>query len=162
MLAKGTGVDLLCYVPIVEIEAKAIPYLIATLVPLNPDPAWNEKCAVFWEYFRRTWLILYSPELWNIYRFRNDWDKIQNRTNNALERYNRVMNEKIPAGKPSMPKFIDGIKELSLDQLKKLEDIKQKRINPANRNEMAFYYPPSEYDRFNPNLLAEEDYENDL
>ena len=77
MLAKGTGVDLLCYVSIVEIDTKAIPYLIATLIPLNPDPALNEKCAVFWEYFRRTWLILYSPELWNIYRFRNDWEIIK-------------------------------------------------------------------------------------
>jgi hypothetical protein len=36
-----------------------------------------------------------------------------------------------------------------LDQLKKLEEIKEKRINPVNRKVMAFHYPPPEYDRFN-------------
>ena len=51
---------------------------------------------LFWEYFVKTWLETYDPELWNIERFKDNWEDIQNRTNNALERFNREMNAKLP------------------------------------------------------------------
>ena len=72
MIAKGTGVDLLCYVPITEIETKGIPYLIAKLVPNNPDQLWDQKISAFWEYFTSTWMRSYNPELWNIHRFKEN------------------------------------------------------------------------------------------
>ena len=152
MLAKGTGVDLLCYVPITEIETRGITYLIAKLVPNNPDQLWDQKISAFREYFTYTWMRSYNPELWNIHRSKEKWENIQNRTNNPLERFNRVMNYTFPTGNPSVPKFIDGIKELS-NQTVKLDDIKNKRVDPVQREEMFFYYPPRSYDIFDPSNI---------
>ena len=63
------------------------------------------------------------------------------------------MNFTFPTGNPSVPKIIDGIKELSNQTVKKLDDIKNKRVDSVQREEMFFYYPPCSYDIFDPSNI---------
>jgi hypothetical protein len=47
---------------------------------------WNQ----FWLYFKKTWMTIYSVSDWNIIALVKEDVEIRNRTNNALEGFNRV------------------------------------------------------------------------
>ncbi|GMF38992.1 unnamed protein product [Phytophthora fragariaefolia] len=51
----------------------------------------------FWESFQRTWLELYDTSVWNVAGLSNE---LVARTNNPLERFNRVLNDRFPKPRP--------------------------------------------------------------
>ncbi|KAE8979602.1 hypothetical protein PR003_g22901 [Phytophthora rubi] len=63
----------------------------------------------FWQYFANTWLVTYSPELWNIYGVQRN---IVNRTNNPLERFHRELNARMKAH-PTLKRFVRVIEEIA-------------------------------------------------
>ncbi|KAF0987991.1 LOW QUALITY PROTEIN: hypothetical protein HZS_7897 [Henneguya salminicola] len=59
----------------------------------------------FWAYFNRTWMVRFAPCLWNISA------GMMNRINNALERYNRRLNDFFANTHPNICSFVEIIKE---------------------------------------------------
>jgi hypothetical protein len=133
--------DLLCYIPPLEIISKGIPYLRATL-------EFNDQYTLlfdrFYAYMIKICTHRYNPELWNVYQFRNQWENIQNRTNNALERFNRIMNERLPKH-PNISKLVETIKKISAETVIKLDDIANKRITLVMYRPMLFLQLPDAY-----------------
>lgn len=93
-----------------------------------------------------TWLVLYDPKDWNVNAHTKD--EILCRSNNALERFNRKMNQAFPTAHPSMCQFVDTIKAISNDYIYTLDRI-AKRTMPPPHHEPATMYPiPSDYKSF--------------
>ena len=68
------------------------------------------KWIQFWEYFESFWCASADfMETWNIIDKDKSHYDLQNRTNNALERYNRTMNELFPTPHPSLLLFVQTI-----------------------------------------------------
>ena len=64
----------------------------------------------------------------------DDYD-LRNRTNNALERYNRRINSLFLTPRPSLALFVTKIEEESRAQVIRLEDIRYGRVVPQEPNE---------------------------
>ena len=56
-------------------------------------------------YFIKTWAMDYEPKFWNVHAFTKDTEKLINRTQNPVERYNRHLNEILPVH-PSVPTLV--------------------------------------------------------
>ena len=141
--------DLLCYLDTTDVIPFGIPYL------KEKYSNYAAPMEAFWSYFEKTWVTgVYDIDLWNISRFKNNFDSIQNRTNNALERYNRTMNDLFGHRTPSLPVFVDKIKEACKNILQKLEDIKNKRCNQAVRELMGYLKIPEAFYDFKARLLG--------
>ncbi|POM80397.1 Hypothetical protein PHPALM_1772 [Phytophthora palmivora] len=69
------------------------------------------KWKKFWQYFARTWLEMYPPELWNICGVQR---KIVNRTNNPLERFHRELNARSKPH-PSLKRFVRVIERIAFE-----------------------------------------------
>lgn len=93
-------VELLTLVPAHEILS-AIQY-IKTLTT-NED-----NVNMFWLYFERTWLSRFPPNVWNTFDIPES--DFKNRTNNALERYNRRLNDFFVNAHPNICSFAEIIK----------------------------------------------------
>ena len=63
------------------------------------------KCNEFHDYFNRTWLIKWSPNVWNYY------DHIGRRTTNDLENFNKQANMNFNAKNPCIFNFINFLKK---------------------------------------------------
>lgn len=83
-------IDVLTVIPISEIAEKGIPFVRSRVDESGHRGKWD----TFWRYFKRTWMHTYDPELWNVNAIVETTD-IVNRTNNALERFNRDLNESL-------------------------------------------------------------------
>ncbi|KAG2999249.1 hypothetical protein PC120_g20949 [Phytophthora cactorum] len=66
---------------------------------------WNQ----FWNYFQKTWIETFPPDLWNIYGVQRE---IVNRTNNSLERFHHEVNAR-PKRRPSLRPFFKTIEEIA-------------------------------------------------
>jgi MULE transposase domain len=77
--------DVLTLIPHDEIASKGIPYVESILE--CGESYTHEKWQEFWSYFKKTWLDLYKPTLWNVNGLLDDLHDLSNRTNNPLERY---------------------------------------------------------------------------
>ena len=143
------ALDLLCYINPDEIVKYGIPYLRQELEG-NFINEMKLKFNGFWSYFMKTWVDgLYSVDLWNIYRFKDRFDELQNRTNNPLERFNRTLKEQFIHEKhPSMAVFVDKIKKLSINIVQRLDDIKEKKEIVPQRNPMMYLEIPKSYADF--------------
>jgi hypothetical protein len=107
---KPGGIDVLTVVSKDQI-LQTISFLRNVIEGSELEPrseTWNK----FWAYFDRTWLNLYEFDVWNISEALKSGLTLTNRTNNALESHNRVVNDMFK-NKPNMHTFIEGIKELS-------------------------------------------------
>jgi hypothetical protein len=87
---------------------------------------WNS----FWKYFKRTWLVLFPPTLWNI---RNCQARIVARTNNPLERFNRELNAAFATPHPSLARFVHTIEEISRKYVGHRNDIANGRAKTATK-----------------------------
>ncbi|OWZ16290.1 hypothetical protein PHMEG_0009931 [Phytophthora megakarya] len=67
----------------------------------------------FWKYFKNIWIHKFKPEWWNINGIHED---IVNRTNNPLERYNRILNSAFSGAHPDITRFISVIEEQSREK----------------------------------------------
>lgn len=125
---------LLTVIPIPDIETRGIPYIRNSIV----EEPYQEIYASFWSYFNNTWLRgAFGPESWNLYTLlgRNDTEEILvNLTNNALERFNGVLNSSFPgAGRPPIEMFINTIRDLSISAVDNLQNIEAGRTRQPDR-----------------------------
>ena len=63
-----------------------------------------DKWINFWRYFSTTWITRFNPRLWSIHKI--DDEQISGRTNNWLERYNRILNEQFANPHPNIFTFL--------------------------------------------------------
>jgi len=133
-LAMKEGVlDVLTVIPHEEIETKGIAYVKSKIPKTN-----NKKWEQFWKYFKSTWLTRYNKEDWNINGVKN----AQNRTNNALERFNRTLNNSFSTAHPNLLNFVETIRKESFEIVKKLNLIRlEKEKLPKHRHGIANKIP---------------------
>ncbi|KAG3083689.1 hypothetical protein PI124_g19537 [Phytophthora idaei] len=81
-------IDVLTVIPIGENTEKCIPFVRSRV----NESGHRGKLDTFWRCFKRTWMLNYDPALWIIHDIAESTD-IVNHTNNALERFNRDLNE---------------------------------------------------------------------
>jgi len=123
-LLKQGVLDILCVIPPSELEHKGIPFVKHMINVEFPDMTDDEKkkWVEFWTYFNRHWMSKDVIEMWNLHLVIYDRDTgelyeelrdIQNRTNNALERYNRHLKSLFSSPHPSILKFIEVLKKES-------------------------------------------------
>ena len=129
---KRNGLDILTIVP-KKCMTDAITHLRSTFEKPDTKAKWNQ----FWNYFQKTWYNVLGTErfklkTWNIYDIVQKGVEIGNRTNNALERYNRHLNTLFTA-KPSIYHLNDTLKLESTRVKEKLDRIR-------NGNEKANDY----------------------
>ena len=96
--------DVLTVIPPNEILSRGIPYVKSIIDKELVKQVDKNKWKSFWEmYFIKFWM---SSEIfiscWNIYSEDDSHLDFQNRTNNALERYNRTLNDKFSSPHPSL------------------------------------------------------------
>ncbi|KAG3077887.1 hypothetical protein PI125_g21134 [Phytophthora idaei] len=115
-------IDVLTVIPIGEITENDIPFVRSRVDESNH----RGKCYTFWRYFKRTWMRNYDPALWNIHAIAESTD-IVNRTNNALERFKRDLNESFTMAHPSWLAFMALIKEKSKNYVVMLDGIRHHR-----------------------------------
>jgi hypothetical protein len=107
----------------------------------------KRKWKIFWEdYFEKQWIPLL--EVWSLYdpTGNNDGVKeIVNRTNNALEKYNRRFNDLFSKGTPSLAEFIGVVEEESRYYAKKLRNIRRGIERPIEYAEANIPKIPDAY-----------------
>ncbi|GMF29273.1 unnamed protein product [Phytophthora fragariaefolia] len=84
-----------------------------------------ETLREFWSYFERTWLELYSIEVWNVFGLDNE---LVARTNNLLERFNCELNSRFP-----IPTFVTVIKTISQEYVRRVADVPRGRARRIPR-----------------------------
>jgi hypothetical protein len=109
----------------------------------------------FWnDYFIKNWVEestrIYEITSWNMYHvIKLDYDTketiIVNKSNNALENYNKHLNEKCSHSHPTMNDFIKIIKEDSNNYVKKLHNIKQGKEKAPKHKAIVFPTIPEDY-----------------
>ena len=142
--------DMLCVIPRVEIEKYGIPFLRSVLEK-DADEATLEKWVIFWKYFEKQWLNKISS--WNIVEENGDYIEMINRTNNALERYNRCFNGLFPS-KPCLLVFVQILEKETCYQEDRLEEIRKWKARPKEHLEPTIPKVNPEYARFKANEEA--------
>jgi len=118
----------------------------------------------FWSYFMKTWMKkttryddksgLYLFNSWNMFHLigpsgllaedENGHDVSVNRTNNPLERFNRLMNEKIPKH-PTVQVFAECIKSICNDYVDLMRATKMKKGKKQLHAPVVLPQVPEEY-----------------
>ena len=93
---------------------------------------------IFWEKY----LIKKNIKCWNIHSDDDSHLDLQNRTNNALERYNRSFNDKFSSPHPSLLQFVTTIEEESRFQVRRLNDIRDCDMEPPKNKGSTLFEPP--------------------
>ena len=127
MMMTPNVLDILTVIPRNEIYSKGIPYVKSIINPviLDNDDDSRVKMGVFWKYFKRFWC---SDDkfiaTWNINDPQNEEHlELVNRTNNALERYNRTLNEMFSTPHPTVLNFVRTLEEESRRVVKYVENV---------------------------------------
>ena len=150
-MKKGI-LDILTIIPHDEIESKGIPYvqfLIENVIDQG-DNAIVDACKwkVFWTYFKKQWLN--KIPTWNVHAATTVKLNLNDRTNNGLERFNRVLNNTFPTPHPNVMTFVGGIESLSRDYVKKMDDIRNGRSKAPQRDACTIPDIPRKYNDFKP------------
>ena len=143
-LMKPGVLDVLTVIPADEILTKGIRFVQHKLKERfgNKD---DVKLNVFWMYFKNTWTNLFSVQFWNIH----DKNELMNRTNNALESYNRRFNDLFATAHPSLQQLIIAIQGEVKRIEAKIDDIKAGRMSSGTHKQLPLHVPTSEYESFN-------------
>jgi hypothetical protein len=100
----------------------------------------------------KVWIKEYDPELWNVCAMTSGGhrvpDELVNRTNNALERYNRELNKAFPTAHPSMMDFVSVIRSESLRTLEQYENVKSGRQKKPVHAPVTLWTIPAAYHTF--------------
>jgi hypothetical protein len=107
LIGKNGAMNILPLVPIEDIVPKAIPYIRTKVQETGHKAALDS----FWRYFVSTWMKKYSPLTWNINHIPQgrEEDIMINRTNCALERYNKTLQNAFPSPHPNIQVFVQTI-----------------------------------------------------
>jgi len=87
-------------------------------------------------------------ECWNIIDRDESHYDLQNRTNNALERYNCAINDLFPTPYPSLLLFVQTIESEAREQVQRLDDIRVGRVVPCEYMEATINEVPAIYTTF--------------
>ena len=145
--------DVLTIIPKNEIITKGIQYVreILESEDLNLSRDDLNKWHLFWEYFLSFWCSDNNwISSWNIVNEDGEFWEIQNRTNNALERYNRKMNKIFGLPHPSVALFIENIEIESRRQVIRLDDIRHECVHVGEDREATINSIPHVYTTFVP------------
>ena len=126
MMMTRNVLDILTVIPRDEIYSKGIPYVKSIILPvIIGDENEMVKMGQFWKYFKKHWCSDKKYiATWNINEPSNEgYLELINRTNNALERYNRSLNEMFPMAHPSLLAFIKVLEEESRKVVKYVMNI---------------------------------------
>ncbi|KAG2910767.1 hypothetical protein PC116_g10866 [Phytophthora cactorum] len=120
-------IDMLTVIPPADIDPAGLRYVESQVRRRCREEGVQystERWTCFWAYFRRTWLVLFAVDMWNVHEMDLD---IVSRTNNPLERFNRELNAAIPSAHPSLAAFVGTIDGLSQRYVRLLNDIINRR-----------------------------------
>jgi hypothetical protein len=117
-MQKGS-IDLLTIVKKEEVNDK-IEHFRKRFAKGETKQKWNE----FFAYFKDTWMIKYHFNLWNVSKLEGGNVRICNRTNNALESFNRSLGEQFSSPHPNILHFIAVIKKISIEYVKEIHNVK--------------------------------------
>ncbi|OWZ19629.1 hypothetical protein PHMEG_0006081, partial [Phytophthora megakarya] len=141
--AMGRGVlDLLTVLPHEQIDPRGIEHVTDRIKDLTAEREieYSErKWAAFCVYFRRTWIEMIPPKLWNV---RGIARRLINRTNNLLERYNRELDNAFTAARPNIPTFVGVLERIAHHYVTLLDDITHSRARPPPHGD---YFVPPEF-----------------
>jgi hypothetical protein len=84
----------------------------------------GQKWDAFFKYFETTWMNSYLFETWNISDQLQCGINVDNRTNNALENFNRQLNQEFPTAHPNIFHFITTIRDISSRYVQRIKDIR--------------------------------------
>ena len=147
LMDKDGLINLLPLVPIDDVS-RAIRFIRSIFPEGDSKPKFDK----FWHYFEKVWMKDYDPILWNISAMTAGGlvvpDDMINRTNNALERYNREMNKAFPTAHPTMIEFVTVIRTEALRILKLYEDIKRGRQQKPTHRPVTLWPIPDAYRTF--------------
>ncbi|ETP39006.1 hypothetical protein F442_13502 [Phytophthora nicotianae P10297] len=124
-IAMAIGVlDMLTVLPIDQIEGPGIRWVKRQNKERcreNGVTYVRSRWDIFWRYFKRTWLELYDPVLWNVHGLT---ERLVARTNNLLERFNRELNAAFSTPHPSMAMFVATIEALAREHVALLDAVR--------------------------------------
>jgi hypothetical protein len=124
------------------------------------EGSYTKQFDVFWnDYFVKTWLHTYDPHTWNISTWLGNEDQgvasqLLNRTNNAVERFNRTMNETFPVAHPSVAQFVLAIRDLSQQYVNKMDNIRNVLKRKPKHKCATLHSIPDDYYKFVPSRSA--------
>lgn len=101
-----------------------IPYAINRIRRAIDEGEEKEKWDKFYAYFQKTWVKGYGVEAWNISEMIGKNVEIQNRTNNALECFNRELNTKFSSPRPNIFHFVNVIRSISKSKCSEVQSIR--------------------------------------
>lgn len=145
---KIGNLDLLTVIPTNEIIKYGIPYIRANINEGDDVSKWNQ----FWLYFRKTWMTTFPANYWNINHAISENLNVVNRTNNALEVYNRIFTSKFKNGRPSLLMFTNICKQESIRYVNLISDIKKGLARPPPHNLVKYPTLPDNYLHFKTNI----------
>jgi hypothetical protein len=133
LIAMQPGhLDLVTIVDPAKME-RMIDYIRYHLDTGNCYVLWN----LFWLYFKKTWMTIYSVSDWNIFALAKEDVEIRNCTNNALEGFNKVAADRLGIH-PAISKYVEGTKELSVEYVQKLDNIRLGRERAPNNQTVQY------------------------
>ncbi|KAG3068299.1 hypothetical protein PI125_g23447 [Phytophthora idaei] len=138
-MARGM-LDVLTVLPHDQIDPLGTEYVIERIQSSLAErdiPYSGGGWEVFWTYFRRIWIKIIPPRLWNV---RGINRQIVNRTNNPLERYNRELNSAFPSPRPNLATFIGVLERHAHHYNTLLDNITRGRARPPTHG--AYFVPP--------------------
>ena len=105
--------DILTVIPRDQILTKGIDYVRAIIDDVCKTKHDTRKWDIFLEKYFKKYCCSSDDfiKTWNICNKYEKYKSLQNRTNHALERYNRIMNEKNPTQHPSLKVFVTTLEE---------------------------------------------------
>ena len=106
-----------------------------------------EKWDAFWRYFDTQWMR--QIEDWSFCHENGEFTDYQNRTNNALERYNRKINEIFATPHPRMNKSVTLIEKDARYEVVRLNNIRS-GLDTAQDHLTPYETIPDEYTMYEP------------
>jgi len=134
-----------------EILTKGIPYIRSKLRTLGKEAGYEDNFDLYWVYFQKTWMKYYAITDWNIHHLLSDPNspEIRNRTNNALERFNRELHRYFTSAHPNIFQYIDAIKRVSQQYVDRCQRIqKGSELPPTHADEIRIPPIPADYNDF--------------
>ena len=96
----------------------------------------------------RFWLRPDILDMWNMPELEEEEFELANKTNNALERYNREFNNIFPSKHPNLLVFAPRLRTEMDNQKQRLENCRKRRQTPPIYQAVSFPAIPKEYSDF--------------
>ena len=113
--------DMLCFVKEEDMDL-GIDYVRCHMDEGQEQSKWN----LFWKYFNTVWIQTYGVRAWNVSQSIDENLALKNRTNNALERFNRTVKTALGIH-PALPKYVEGIRDLSCEYIGRIDNIRRNK-----------------------------------